>query len=723
MDKGTDFKSKLQVTVNNDFLKRLARDLEEQEREYHRHEGPPTSRADVLRGSWNAILNTFMNAGILLQIERMYKEIDAYIIARKKSIESIVRKEIRPGREGKTTKDIIGRTICVDRVHNSDRFVNTFYNSDTIQSMYNARLNNIDLMSLINNFVQGLEAGIMSVERDTLGEDSIRKNLEQLKLRSREVQKNVERYYRDIEEPRIREMKGAEKLSEEEIEKIVQEEIEQDIQNKMSEMENSIEIKIKEICQSLMEEEIKEAEEKGIYKLVKKYEEKDAQLGAEIEKLKQRLLINTKTRENEDKLKQIDDEIKENESLQKDLRADIKNLKRIIKRLKERKDTMSLEQKKIYLRSVLNDDQISLYEAIINRTNEKNNNLVFGIEPEKEEENYAKKYCQYLILVLYQLKRLEIVPEEGNIVQVYENAVKNLNTQLQRYKDAEENGGIYGSIAIDDVQKMVTNLERLNDRLSDKLQLEVLKYIMKNNLQSSIEYVSGEKLSEVDEKIKSNGYVAYHWDLGEVGEIKGISHFREIVARQGTAAYGNGRQVNASEKVRNMDLLKSFRLMKAAKKEKVVSLKEPQKISYLKDKIEERKRFSKIVKQLLHGEKIDEKRQEYRKNLLSIIPMYSESYYDRKTKTVKVKYFSQKENVEKYYLETNVVSNRESVKKVVKRLVQLGALTDKPIIIEISQDEYANFLKNDLERVRGNVKCNFNKVVNSLKVTEPVSLE
>ena len=34
-----------------------------------------------------------------------HKEIDAYIIARKKSIESIVRKEIRPGREGKTTKE------------------------------------------------------------------------------------------------------------------------------------------------------------------------------------------------------------------------------------------------------------------------------------------------------------------------------------------------------------------------------------------------------------------------------------------------------------------------------------------------------------------------------------------------------------------------------------------------------------------------------------------
>lgn len=60
----------------------------------------------------------------------------------------------------------------------------------------------------------------------------------------------------------------------------------------------------------------------------------------------------------------------------------------------------------------------------------------------------------------------------------------------------------------------------------------------------------------------------------------------------------------------------------------------------------------------------------WREDILSTTPRYMNLTYDNKTKTVKVEYLGESENVKKYYSETSVIAIREKVEEKIEELIK-----------------------------------------------------
>ena len=238
MDKKDELQNKLKVELQprEVNLIGLAQKLKEQEMLYNNN--TQSTREDILRGSENTILNMYAYAGLLLSINELYGGVvDTKITSRKKSIVSARRKENRPDREGKKTKDTIGSTICIERVHNSMNFSN-FFDDDKIQAEYNERMQNIDLMKIVIDFLESLPMETISSELDNATPQEDSESISKLKEKREEVKENVKVYYKE---------------SRKEDDEIIRMD-----KTKL----------IREICQSLTEEEIHKAETNGIESLL-----------------------------------------------------------------------------------------------------------------------------------------------------------------------------------------------------------------------------------------------------------------------------------------------------------------------------------------------------------------------------------------------------------------------------------------------------------------------
>ena len=384
------------------------------------------------------------------------------------------------------------------------------------------------------------------------------------------------------------------------------------------------------------------------------------------------------------------------EEMQKINKIRLRNLKAQAKLLIQKTDWTVDELAQI-LDGTIDIEKIELYKKITERLE---NEQMEGVT---EGNSNEKLYCEFIILVLYQLTKLEFVKEGQYKGLIYNNIWMNLQNQLREYKNSEIDSGSYRNVTFESLQKLTTNLTRINARLSDPLQYEIAKYEMKYYIKSIIEAFKGTKVPEGDEKLKSNGYVAVHYDLGDL-EIKTTTHYRDRVATYGSADYGSGRIDNKNEKKRELRTLSYTKyLLKPVQKEGCPTIKQAR----LNKKIEEKvmSPLSIIGRESNYtARKIDI----WKKDILRVTPRYFSANYDEKEDGVRIEFFSDLQNVQKYYSETSVIPIRNEVKERIEKIRKHGILSDNPFVIKVSRSQYLNFVKNELKELKNKIEGELN---------------
>ena len=635
--------SKEQLNTNNVIIK----NLNEQEEVYNPNTREMSERTNVLRSGENVFFNIMLISGLLFSLNDTSNNIiDASIIGRVKSPESIAKKEKRKGRENKKNGDIVAYNIVIDRIHNSKDFYNIF-RSNIIQSLYNERKSNIDLMQMVVEFINLFEMyGISSELDENLTVEETRewskKRLDGMKENCAKIAENIQIY--DNEDPINR---------------------------------NGIPINqsLRIMCEELLEKEIS-----------------DAIIGLKSEK---------------DRLEKEIKTSKENmsEEMLAIKKSNLKGIKVKISMIDSKKNWKTDELVEI-LSGKIDKEKVMLYIPIIEKLKKEEIENLVKEDDQKAEEINEKLYCELLILVLYQLTKLEFIKEGQYEGIIYNNIVTNLHNLLKDYKDSEVDNGTYRNVTFESLQKLTTNLIRLNARLSDKLQFEIAKYEMDYYLKSVIKQFTGVETLECDEKIKPNGYVSIHYDADSF-EVKITTHYRDRVASKGSAAYGNGRIDNKNEKNRDIRRLSYQKyLLKHVKKDECPIIK----MAKINNE------YAKVIKKFKEYNHNGETLMQYgldkwRKELLKITPRYFLAKYDGEC--VQVEFFSALKNVEKYYSETSVIQIRDEVKNQIEDIRAEGQkrkgegrrelLSDKPYVIRITRSQYHDFVNHELKELKDKI--------------------
>ena len=645
------------VKVSKDKINpnaKIIRKLNKLETVYNKSTESLPERIKILRSGENVFLNIMLISGLLFSIQDSSRNvIDASVIGRVKSPESISKKANRKGRENKISKDIIAYNIVIDRIHNSKNFYNLF-RSSKIQSLYNERKSNIDLMQMVVDFINSFEMyGVASELDENLTVEETKENskrrLENMKDNCSVIAKNIERYNKEEE------TRGNEFF-----------------------INKSLLI----MCEELLDKEIIAAMKK---------------LSIDKHRLEQEI-------ENE-----------ENYMSQEMLAIKKKNLENMQEKIDLLDNNQSRKTAELIeiLAGKINEDNVMLYTSIIEYLKKQEINDIIKMDKKNEkEEGNEKKYCELLILVLYQLSKLEFVKDGQYEGLVYNNIVTNLHNLLKEYKNCEIDKRTYGNVTFEDLQKLTTNLIRLNARLSDQLQFEIAKYEMDHYLKSIINRFTGVENLERDEKIKPNGYVSIHYDADSF-EVKITTHYRNRVASRGSAAYGNGRIDNKNEKKREIKRLKyKSYLLKPVKMEECPIIKMAklnkdyaEKITSIKQILKNDTKYENV---LLHQNKLEDI---WREELLQITPRYFGARYN--DECVIIGFFSDLKNVKKYYSETSVILIRDEVEKSIEDIRKEGEkrrdkgkkelLSDKPYIIKISREQYYDFINYELRGLRDKI--------------------
>ena len=110
----------------------------------------------------------------------------------------------------------------------------------------------------------------------------------------------------------------------------------------------------------------------------------------------------------------------------------------------------------------------------------------------------------------------------------------------------------------------------------------------------------------------------------------------------------------------------------------------------------------------IDNNKIKSQKDKWRKNILSGTPRYINLTYDNKTKTVKVEYLGELENVKKYYSETSVIKIREEVKDKIEEIRKRKLLSDESFTITISEEQYKNFVNYELKDLQSKIEAKIN---------------
>lgn len=648
----SDFKESVKVSLdkmnkNSDII----RNLDKQEEIYNPNTEIMSKRTNVLRSGENVFLNVMLISGLLFSLNDSSKGIvDSSIIGRVKSPESIAKKESRKGRENKKSGDIVAYNIIIDRVHNSRDFYNMF-RSDKIQSLYNERKSNIDLMQMVVDFINSFEMyGVSSELDETLTVEETReisgKRLENMKENCAKIAENIERY--NLEDP---------------------------INKNGIPINQSLRV----MCEELLNKEIINA--------IKELNSEKYKLEKEIR--------NSKDEMSEEMLK-----IK---------KSNLKSLKVKLNLLESKKKWKINELIEI-LSGKIDKDKVMLYIPIIEHLKNKEMDELIEDGEGKEESN-EKRYCELLTLVLYQLTKLEFVKDGQYEGLIYNNISTNLHNLLREYKNCEIDKGSYGNVTFESLQKLTTNLIRLNARLSDQLQFEIAKYEMDYYLKSIIKQFTGIENLDSEEKIKPNGYVSIHYDADSF-EIKVTTHYRDRVASRGSAAYGSGRIDNKNEKKREIKRLSYQKyLLRPVSREGCPIIKMAKINNEYAEKIMMVKGNARD-KAIYDANSINEfGLDKWRKELLKSTPRYFLAKYDGNS--VRIEFFSALRNVEKYYSETSVIQIRDEVKQKIEDIAIEGEkrkskgnkelLSDESYVIKISRNQYHEFVNHELKTLRNKI--------------------
>ena len=348
----------------------------------------------------------------------------------------------------------------------------------------------------------------------------------------------------------------------------------------------------------------------------------------------------------------------------------------------------------------INKNDARMYLDIMHKIKSQENEF-----KDKEESN-EEKYCRLFMLILYRLTKLEFVKKGAYEGLIYNNLFANLQNQLKEYKNSELDGGSYCNVTFESMQKLVTNLIRLNARLSDKLQFIIAKYEMKYYLRNIVKQFSGVELVG-DEKIKPNGYVSTHYDA-DTFEIKMTTHYRDRVSSKGSAAYGSGRIDNKKEKSREMLRLKHENYkFRVAKFEDIPAI---QKARINNEYGEKLLKYCDMKKNDIENIRLEM----WKGNLLNSTPRYFSANCDGKKVTLT--FFGSLQNVERYYSETSVISINNKVHRIIEEIKEdekertKKLFFNEPYIIEISREMYAEFVNNELEDMKKRVELGLQKV-------------
>lgn len=691
MSETENFKNKLKVNskdiINTDVI---IRKLEEDSEKYKGTE-ESKSTTDIFRTGEMMAFDAILSAGLLFKLyETCGRTIDAHILTRVKSQASIAEKQQRKGRtDGKNLGDIIGSSLIADRVHNYTEIISIF-NSPEVQLSYNERQANIILLNEVSQFVLSIEPEETNIASDL--DDYYSKNNQKLVSRLEANKEdcnlfidNCNTYFNESKTPKGQRI--------------------------------PINRTYKAMCKYLIEEEIQRGFDTAEDNFRREQQNKE-DIEKELEELRQYEGEETSKISMLEKLLSV-----QNQKLE--------ILARQMELLQQNIENKDIAQLKILLSHSLNTDRIELLEQINEHISQQID------EGEERHKSVEQKYCEYLTIVLYQIKKLEFVNNADKFKgDTYETIEHSLYTQLEKYRDTEIEGNTYRNITFNDLQKLTTNLRRLNSRLSDKLQHNILEYSLQLYLNDVIKQITGEYPSQPDFKIKKNGYVATHIDIDMIKkivegqhirlrkEMKLVTHHRDLESTTGSAAYGSERQENMEAKTRKVELLED------SKEYKIQLAKGPkisQKANFYGNTIQQLQRaretnylinlvsntntqisktsFANAIRESMEWK--NGGKEKWQKQLFSVIPKYSKIEYNSDKDAVNIEFFSDYENVKKYYTETNVPIKRKKTLEQLDELRENGLISDDATKITITHSQYRYFVRNNLGSLRNAIVSSY----------------
>lgn len=616
--------------------KQIIRKLDKLEKIYNPESQKLDRRTNILRSGDNIYLNIMLITGLLFSINDNSKGIVDATITGR--IKSIDSTTKKSIRPERENKKNKDIVACCISTDIVHNSKNFFniFRSDKIQGLYNERKSNLALMKLAIDYLREFDMYGVSSELDD--ELSIEESRHRLQGLKRDCQKILDNINIYYKED----------------------------ENNLQDVEFPVRDCLQVMCEDLMQQEIDRAIsalDKEIARLMKNQENVESKFE---ENLNQINLNNLKMRRS-----MIDE--------------NIGNTK---------KELITI------LHGVIDESKMNLYMTVLQHLKDKEIEEIYNTSNIKEPSSKEKKYCELLMLILYQLTKLEFVKVDKYEGLIYQSICSNLHNQLELYKYCEVDNGKYGNITFENLQKLLTNLTRLNARLSDQLQYEISKYQMRYSLKSVIQSYKGSDFVECDEKIRPNGYVADHYDFEDF-ELKTMTHFRERVATIGSASYSNGRIDNVEEKKKKITRLDYNKyILKVAEKPPII--KHATTINRLDKKISFNNSIKSYIKERRYTPEMQEKIAQWRKSVLGIIPRYFRGKYIKEKNIVEIEFLSEAQNVEKLYSETSILQVREETKRRVQELNELGFLSDEPLKIEMSRAQYKEFLQyqlNDLKKV------------------------
>lgn len=690
MSQTENFKNNLKVNskdmIDTDaIIKKLETDSE-------KYNGTEENKSaiDIFRTGEMMAFDAILSVGLLFKLyETCGRTLDAHILTRIKSQASIAEKQQRKRWNGKDLEDIIGSSLIADRVHNYTEIVSIF-NSPEVQLSYNERQANIILLNEVSQFVLSIDPEETNVASDL--DDYYSKNNQKLVSRLEANKEdcnifidNCNTYFEESKTPKGQRI--------------------------------PINRTYKAMCKYLIDEEIQRGFDKVEDNFTRELENKH--------KIEKELEI----------IRQYEgEETSKISMLEKLLAIQNQKIEVLIKQIEllqpynEIKDNAQL---KILLSGSLNIDRIELLEQINKHISQQ---IDEGIGKDKSVE---QRFCEYLTIVLYQIKKLEFVNEKEMFKgDTYETIEHSLYTQLEKYRDTEIEGNTYRNITFDDLQKLTTNLRRLNSRLSDKLQHNILEYSLQLYLNDVIKQITGEYPSKHSFRIKKNGYVATHINIDMIKkkieeqsiilkkELKLVTHHRELEATIGSAAYGSGRQENMEAKTRKVELLEDtkeyhIQLAKGPKISQKANfygkttqqLQKARQTNYLINLISNpNTKISKTPFANAVRESIEWKnggKEKWQKQLFSVIPKYSRIEYNSEKDAVNIEFFSDYENVKKYYTEINLPIKRKKTLEQLEELKENGLISDDATKITITHSQYRYFVRNNLESLKNSIVSSY----------------
>lgn len=426
----------------------IIRFLDELEQRYNPDRQTIDERTNVLRSGDNIFLNVMLITGLLYSLNDNSRGIVDTTVTGR--IKSIESTRLKNKRAGRKNK--LNRDIVACCV-TTDRVHNSknFFNifrSDKIQGLYNARKSNLDLMKLTIEFLKEMDIYGISSELDDV------LSVEESKRRLQEMKSNSEKILDNINR--------------------YYDEDESNLLEEGFPVRECLQV----MCEDLMQQEIEKARE-NLYKEIKMNTKKQSTLEGEFEKDFNKINLD--------------------------------NL-RIRKKMLEAKPDYTQEELIVLLNGIINKENVELYRATLQHLKEKEIEEQYNNNSNKAESSKEKTYCELLMLILYQLTKLEFVKKDQYEGLTYHNIWTDLHNQLEQYKHCEVDHGTYGNITFENLEKLLTNLTGLNARLSDQLQYEISKYQMRYSLKSIIQSYKGNDYIKCEEKVKPNGYVAIHYD-------------------------------------------------------------------------------------------------------------------------------------------------------------------------------------------------------------------